>query len=282
LGLFLFEIHVTENKKLKEYIGDQYGFSEDDAVRTWLIASLLHDHAYPISYMFRVAPLIYRFRNDRNLSEYEEPLRKLKLALESSYLKLFSPDLDRVYSRFSIGDDDPEELRKLALNAFRKIGAPERQDAYEKGDPFDHGVLAAVNISSRLKKASIDKVIRNSLNAIALHNSNEPIKFGEDPIAFLLVLCDELQEWGREIALFPEILIETSCTRIGFRLEEQNKLSFAEKLHVSFRFVTEVVQNKKIGFNLDSFMDKKNRLKESILIFDTPNNPKEICFDPPC
>jgi len=281
-GLFLFEIYVNKDETLKKWASEKCGLSEKEFIRAWLIASLLHDHALPISYMFRVAPLINRFQNDPIRAIYYKPLGDLKKALEKSYSQLFSPKLDCAYSEFCQGDDDLEKFTKQCLKELRKMGSRMCQNIYREYDIFDHGFLAAVNISSILdKKPNTDKVIKNSLNAIALHNAfpnlDQKIRLSEDPIAFMLLLCDDLQEWGREIGVFPDILIEFSSIRLKFRLDEQKNLSFPEKLHIYFNPVTENIQNKKISFNQEFFINRKKHL-QNILIFDTLN-PTEIVID---
>jgi hypothetical protein len=82
---------------------------------------------------------------------------------------------------------------------------------------YDHGVLGAVNIVSHLesRNVQIDSVIREALIAIAFHNNPnvKNISLNEHPIAFLLILCDQLQDWNRVIIRNDKCLTELRYCR---------------------------------------------------------------------
>ena len=132
---------------------------------------------------------------------------------------------------------------------------------------LNHGVLAAANITSRFRNAPIDKIVETSAKAIALHSlMDEKISFKKDPLAFLLFLCDELQEWGREIAIFPEILIDTSSITIERFHIDGGKLFFTDDLRVSFRFLTNT--ERLTRFDPRLFMEEKKAILDKKLDFD--------------
>jgi len=73
----------------------------------------------------------------------------------------------------------------------------------QKPDYEDHGVVSALYISERIREIDPEKPEKyeeyiSAFHAIAFHNkSKEDIKYEDDPLTVLLVLCDEIQEWGR-------------------------------------------------------------------------------------
>jgi hypothetical protein len=89
---------------------------------------------------------------------------------------------------------------------------PEGHPEYKFKDPvkLDHGVISALSL---LKGIGTPQEIRNNdenigyvivARAIALHNFKAQLKdyvFEKQPLAFFLMLIDELQEWGRPIPI---------------------------------------------------------------------------------
>lgn len=77
---------------------------------------------------------------------------------------------------------------------------------------YNHGIIGALEILNWVGEWAI-KGYRHIVQAIALHDSKIDmiqIRFSENPILSLLVICDELQDWGRPVGLstkpaFPEI-----------------------------------------------------------------------------
>ena len=198
-------------------------------------------------------------------------MKRLRQILRSTYHGLFSESLDKIYSTFDRGNPDWPSLRELVYSELQKIGIQ-----YRDYETLDHGILGAVNITSRLGKTPIDENVKASIRAIAAHNLDEEIKLNESPITFLLVLCDELQEWGREIALFPEILIETSSMKIRKFKTKRRRYYFPDVLHISFNFLSSSTD--RTNFKKQIFWYGKKSLLNR-LIFDTSINPNEICFD---
>lgn len=121
---------------------------------------------------------------------------------------------------------------------------------------YDHGVLGTVNIISKLgKKAADNKTIKEALTAISLHNQTEiKINFKDNPIAFLLVLCDSLQEWGRTIIVENEPKTELDNIVLNLHNRKENDrdiYSFPETLKVGFYFHnTEVLKKTQWDYNI--------------------------------
>lgn len=283
LGLLFLNIYVNNNTTLKEYIRLQYDWiDEADVEVAWLVASLLHDHALPIRYMFKLAPFVCDRIKDRESSErlksYAEAVERIQKAMEDTYLPLFSDKLFNIYERFKGAYDDRlYALDDLASQELQKIKFPQ----VRKNILPEHGVLGAINILSRLGDVSNDETIKIALEAIAVHSADDKISFKNDPLNFLLVLCDELQEWGREIAFsLPEVLIEISSIQIKrLRSYKGNRLSFMPNLCVSFRFLAG--NRKRTRFDAGLFMKGKKRLYKR-LKWDDPNvYPQDIQFERP-
>jgi len=280
LGLFLLDIHISENETLKEYIQRKKDWTEEQVVKAWLIAALLHDHALPISFMLQIAPCIYIIKKTR--SSYSEPLNKLIEALTSTYGDLCSQKLREIYGVLLEGDcsEGLSRLKKLISTELQRINCDTK---VETSDILDHGILSAINLTMKLgvfnKNWGVDiEVIKSSAKAIAVHNLSQKVDLEKDPISFLLVLCDDIQEWGREMVLFPEIIVEISSIQIGrFKCGKGKKMFFPDVLEISF-VSPPPETSEKTGFNETLFKDKKIRLKRR-LVFDPTINPHRISYE---
>ena len=67
---------------------------------------------------------------------------------------------------------------------------------------LDHGIVSSLHLRHALEQSIGDPVRRRRFDpacrAVLKHNlTNAPVSFASEPITFLLVLCDELQEWER-------------------------------------------------------------------------------------
>ena len=110
--------------------------------------------------------------------------------------------------------------------------------------------------------------LKESLLAIALHNREHSIKFSEYPIAFLLKLCDELQEWDRKTFykenIKPGLFDETGHIKLGcFSYKvSQDKYELSEgengkgRLSVIFEY-RDPAKLAKTGWNSSMFENAK-------------------------
>lgn len=286
LGLFFLDTHIKDGRSLEDYLSEFYGEQFDEPLdirKTWLLSSLLHDHALPIYHMFAITPHIFqRIRGGTRRAgkgratrdSYLNALRRFRTALELAYYDLLSDNLSRVYNAFKTDAENKEEvLKNLVSKEMSRIGLSK----FAK-NRINHGVIGAANITSRFE-GSLDTNVEVLARAIGMHDmKEEPISFRKDPITFLLVACDELQEWGREVALFPEILMDIPSIKIGgFRIED-GKRFFTDSLNVSFRFLKGT--KRVTRFDPTYFIEAKERFLENRLKFDAPDVFPKISFQP--
>lgn len=81
-------------------------------------------------------------------------------------------------------------LKKNRIN----IGYVKRH-RYHRGDSAQ---LLLKNLNSRFNGNWTTDAI-HAIIAICLHDKKEPVDICKDPYSALLIICDELQEWGRNI-----------------------------------------------------------------------------------
>jgi len=99
-----------------------------------------------------------------------------------------------------VGQKRREYLAQVNRKAKEKVGFQT-----DLGERFDHGIISYDYVCNliegltpkELRRAGRER-FRSALSAIAKHHLHgEPISFRQEPLAALLVFCDELQDWGR-------------------------------------------------------------------------------------
>lgn len=217
------------NKEIYQY---PYDTKHEEFFYRWGIASLFHDVGYPVEIIgkqiskfiafatevdesSKVKPHL-EYNNFEQLNSIAEAIPKrefIKAYYEKHdscvYIDLLKPiDLLAHKLHISLGIDIKEV--KAALDSFVSIMA--------KSGFIDHGYYSAIIVlkwygfliqSCRYKPEYFFYPVLDSASAILLHNyyknviMKPPFNKGilspqQHPIAYLLILCDELQEWNRE------------------------------------------------------------------------------------
>ena len=279
LGLFLLKMYISDSETLEEYIRKLKKWKDcEDVEKCWLVTAFLHDHAIPIEYMFKTAPITFEY--GKIFPSYSTAYKFFHKALDEAYHNLISSSLFEIYEKLLSGQDVSLRLKELISEELTSIGYVH---SVEKNQILDHGILAAVNLTTRLRSKNDDFVDKNDLiktaaKAIALHNSSDKVELKKEPIAFLLVLCDEIQEWEREVAFLPHVAAETSSIEIGPFKHEQGKLLFEDELSVTFDYSYGSRETlKQTGWDYKIFKNGKNST-EKRLVFDPNIRPKKIVF----
>lgn len=285
LGWFLLDIELPGGKTLREEIEDKSQLSSEQINQAWWTAALLHDHGYPLSYILRSVREINRVKGE--ISYGKGIIDKIR-SLYDSYDKVFSHELLSMIQidKLSLMQSKVQRLLlafipKEHVNLLAKI---------ENEFIFDHGVIGAINLVSYLDESgcSIDdnSWIKESLIAICFHNSlhlTPDISFREHPIAFLLRLCDELQEWDRKTFnknnLESKLEIETDHIKLGhFTYDYKRKryrLLENKCLSVLFEYLDPNVL-KRTDWDLGCFENSKRKNLSALKIDGTFIN--EITF----
>ncbi len=141
------------------------GQNREELMRQWFVASLLHDVGYVIDIGTGWADLLDKFEDKEVLGVLSKATRKT--------IEDWSSCVDTWKGWDYRSEDRPGE---------------------------DHGVVSALHVQNALAKITNASAADYSaaLTAIAHHNHPKAkIRFQEEKLSVLLVLCDELQEWNR-------------------------------------------------------------------------------------
>jgi len=205
LGLAIFET----NKGFRDIYADFYKLGDGDSadtahhyIRYWGITSLFHDIGYPLELPFEQAVSYFEVNKE---SRSERPF----LAYHS--LKNYSGGANEILARNIFGHlgSTYNFSYDYILNVIiRKPSNPEEFNYF-----MDHACFSALILYKKLYeelKCELTAADVDALSAIILHNSmykfcvahyknegNIPLRAELLPLAYMLMLCDELQCWDR-------------------------------------------------------------------------------------
>ena len=174
LGLVMIDSH---NAKFKNLMRSQdFGHLEE----AWLLASIFHDILEPLEH-----------------AEWLGEDEGLEIGVNFRKWKEILALLATTYRKCGHKKNKAKQLEQILM------------DRYETAEK-NHGVLAALDMINCISGVNIEKTPRHVATAaqcVALHDKKiwndlvragiMPLTIEEDPIAYLLVYCDAVQEWGR-------------------------------------------------------------------------------------
>ena len=216
----------------KEY-HNAYSTKNEEFFYRWGIASLFHDVGYPLEIVGRQLNEFVGMIADADGNETKvkarisfDNLEELRTISEVLPAEEFSSDFRKAYKEAAELDlNKANDL--MAFRIHHHLGV-DLETLRDKLDNFvstmaetgmiDHGYYSALIVlkwygfliqSNRYNSEYFYWPVLDSATAILLHNwyklflQKEPFELGamkaaDDPLSFLLILCDELQEWNRE------------------------------------------------------------------------------------
>lgn len=152
----------------------------DSKLNALVIACVFHDIAYPLSECGRI---------------FNKTLDSLKDCFSTA--ELFINELVK---------DSKVDIETLALITG------EKEDRLRTAlREMNHGLLSAIELKASLRNEKSVEKYSDAIRAIALHDSDfrTSIDVIDDPLVGLLIISDELQDWGRptdqSVAVIPRI-----------------------------------------------------------------------------
>ena len=184
--------------------------SKIDIDFSWLLASTFHDIGYPVQQFDKWMNSF--FSDFLDVKEIPTSIDLGKLLL----IRNFQDYLDKLTSLYSA-------LYQLNGGTHWKYNSPHRID-HELRRMFssklieerNHGIISALILLDRIENSKIaqndsnyidttfSSIVMPAALSIAMHDMGiflskniEKIEFRKDPITFLIIYCDTIQEWGR-------------------------------------------------------------------------------------
>jgi hypothetical protein len=260
-----------------------YSTKHEEFFYRWGIAALFHDVGYPIEITGKQIRKFLTFISDVDGGTILKSHIKLENFPEFNIVEEIDPQFKRIglcqvknidLSKFDLLRPTDLLAHKLQSSlGVDLIDAKQHLDGFvvnmEKYGFIDHGFYSAVIVLKwygfliqccRYKPEYFFYPVLDSASAILLHNyyknvlmkepfNRGPLSVSQHPIAFLLMLCDELQEWDRQ----GYGLLERKQARAG------DLSIFVSDERFELTYITEVGKLPK------GFADKKEELLGSIL-----------------
>lgn len=171
--------------------------------KIYMVSALLHDIGYPLEYYLRSA---------RKLTDYPP------------YLKLLSPTVKLPFGEM-----------KAMLSESQLFHMVDQEKIREKYDKDNHGALSAISLlmhfyyGGRIYVMPVEKRCIIEMTAVAIYHHTDRLAGGQrmvylqDPISFMVRLCDDLQEWDRFKITLNEKHNYLRCPRCGRLLLEKEE-----------------------------------------------------------
>ncbi len=193
LGDFLLQCHVN-GKPFSHYLCSHLDgqrprtdkLKREHIRLNWYVASLFHDLGYPLALLGSISRLT-KFLTSKEIDDLHNSIEKGR-------------------------QEGVEALLESAYKAFHIESSP-------TSPGMDHGVISGFHLNHLLVQVMRDSKLaaklRPAIRAMVLHNQHDSQfwvgggrnwhkgKKPSEPLTLLLVLCDELQEWGR-VRVDPE------------------------------------------------------------------------------
>ncbi len=192
-----------------------------------LLSALFHDIGYPLEYHLRAA---------REIADYPPRLKLLTPAVKTEFSEI------KVYL--------------LESQLFQQVEHEEIQEKYRRNN---HGVLSALSLlmhfyyGGRIYSMSGEKRCLIEMSALAIYHHTdrfseaERMVYLQDPISYMVRLCDDLQEWERFKLLISDKHNYLLCDECGKILGEKNGEYTCPGCKQKYRKVTQII-NRKVNY----------------------------------
>jgi hypothetical protein len=182
-----------------------FGARERDWNLTWMLTSTFHDVAYPVQETESwLNDLFEKFLGVN--PNFSLNIAQIVPSIYIDFMKLLSR-----HHKFHRQDDVAlaDDLQRIDWLYYNELGS----GLIRK----NHGVLGALMLCHRmairegfLEQPNPLDFLKNHLpacHAISLHALESiPVNFTKHPFAYLLILCDELQDWGRPSNINDDVI----------------------------------------------------------------------------
>jgi hypothetical protein len=214
LGNFFLDVYLDEKTKLIDYINsvltdceDYYKFTDFNNSKhkstvkncrvTWWVTALMHDYTYPLYSLFYPFPFNKNNKVELLKSFIPDFLDPFLISYNST-IKEFRIEFQKKLKSFLDEVNIDKRLEELILQNVKSN--------------IDHNITGAFNLWHLQKKqAEGNEYLCTELacQSILLHHpfqekesiESKSISFDKYPLAFLLILLDEIQDWGRPVIL---------------------------------------------------------------------------------
>lgn len=229
------EVEGTE-KEIEEKIAEDKGkyISKSELWAMWTIIALCHDLGYPIEKASKInqqAKKIISHFGNMNFSELNYSFDILNTFLVDKFLNIISSKADRSLRRTSIQTKYRDKFSK-SLEDF-KHGIFSSLLLFKNLTYFLETDYSQPDVQLSYEDIRQFHIRKEILRAIAGHTCSKVYHLELNTLSFLLILCDELQEWDRPN--FDEFRNKVSISEPEVILKEFSMIN-EQKIHIQLTY----------------------------------------------
>lgn len=269
LGVLFLRCLATGRKVLRQVMAEALDLAEPEVDLAWATAAILHDHAYPLEYLFELQPRMHALVRE---PKEKALLERLNEAMMRSVPSVYCEPL------WPRGDNALNYALEATTMAWNKVTGNAKLPGPLQENRLTHGLLAMANIWHKLQAPDPDQLkpwLLHALVAIARHDLDCNVCFEQEPLTALLVLCDELHEWGRPILAKDGYACPIKSLSLNLSPRLDGRWDMPRRLQVEFlgasREVLEAAEWKE-----EIFWSGKQVVMNRVKLFTNGTHPAEL------
>jgi len=224
---------TVQDIEVQDILEDKQVFSEEEIISMWAIIALCHDLGYPLEMAEKINDSVermYRNLGNMNIQRFSAAFKNEHQYLDEFLLDVISSKLRprkndesyeeilNLYDSISQATKLNDEIRRVMMNTpmfFTAKQSKYRAKFANSLKQYSHGIISSSILLKSLfffleSDFSLQEnnllsfedgrqflIRREILRSIAAHTCPEIYHLQTNTLSFLLILCDELQEWGR-------------------------------------------------------------------------------------
>lgn len=234
------------------YVKAQVGKNREEIKRvlykSYFLSAMFHDIGYPLDYFLRKAKQIHAY---------------------APFYKIISAHIKTTFI----------EIKAILAESllFQLVKEEQIEVKYDKND---HGCLSAISFLLNFYSAGSIFSLTSSercmveISALAIYKhtdclENDYMIFEQDPLSYMVRLCDDLQEWERFLLVINEKHNYLKCANCGSIIKPKDRM-YRCKCGLKYEKITDIV-NKKVNY-----VSLCNDLK---LVFDKDKNELKVYLE---
>lgn len=245
---------MTSNTIIASYVKTQTQ-GDEKAIRrilyqSYFVSAMFHDIGYPLDFFMRKVKQIHKYAPFYKIisSSVKEEFTELRASLANSLLFELVPEV-KIEEKYNENDHGCLSALSFLLNFYST------------------GSIFSLNEEERC-------MVEMAALAIYRHTDtlgNDYMIFEEDPLSYLVRLCDDLQEWERFLLLINEKHNYLKCTECGSIIRSKD-LIYQCGCGIRYEKITDIA-NKKVNYislcnRLQMDFDEEKKELEIYLEFD--------------
>lgn len=243
LGDFLLDqaFMFNERKTLIKLISELLGMSESEVRRCWWITGLFHDIGMPITELGKTVGMIISDIDatyQLGITASTSPILGLQNTRKNNEL------LDLLLKQFPRNEDKQSIENASGLR--------------HTGRTLDHGVIGTLSLLAavNMRGNRSERLYLEAGRAISMHSLSNSLSFEDNPLGFLLIICDEMQEWSRDVKVQESQGFVPLIEKV--RLTKRMELTLSKaQIHAKVIFADQKAKDR-CGFRFDRLVaDKK-------------------------